>query len=76
MRKLTQMGNDLFLDNPVLKQVGWLGASGKVYELDSPPYKYEKASFSPLYIQVARRKKIVEKSWFGLKKKTYYITED
>lgn len=77
MGKLTQQGEDIvFKEIPVMAQVGWLGASGKVYELDSPPYKYKKASFEPLYIQVAIRKKVIEKSWLGLRKKTHYITED
>lgn len=36
----------------VMVQVGWLGATGEIYELDEPPYNIEKGSFTPLYISI------------------------
>ena len=39
--------------NPVMAQVGWLGASGTVYALgDSPSDGRERGSYSPIYIQI------------------------
>ena len=34
------------------RQVGWLGQTGRVYELDKPPYGIEPGSFSPLWVLI------------------------
>lgn len=36
----------------VMVQVGWLGQSGEVYELEKPPYNSEKGSFAPIYMSI------------------------
>ena len=35
-----------------LRQVGWLGASGRFYELDEHPSLTEPASYAPMWIEV------------------------
>ncbi len=34
------------------RQVGWQGQSGAFYSLDEDPSRFERGSFSPLYIQI------------------------
>lgn len=40
-------------DRPAMAQVGWLGQTGAVYALASPPSKSsEPGSYTPLYMQI------------------------
>lgn len=40
-------------DRPVMRQVGWLGQTGAVYELDDEPNDgREPGSYGPLYVQI------------------------
>ena len=47
---------------PAIAQVGWLGHSGTVYDLETDPSKTERAGFMPLYIHIGSWK-TEDKSW-------------
>lgn len=52
---------------PVMRQIGWLGQTGAVYEFDDAPYDgREPGGFSPLYIQVGTWEDLGDGHW-GIK---------
>jgi hypothetical protein len=53
--------------NPVMCQLGWVGASGTVYALDDQPLDgREGGSYSPLYIRIGTWEDLGNGKW-GIK---------